>query len=206
MPEDSLAEYRGLWPDPPYRGGNGYLPHPSPRAAYAAMITRMDREVGRILDLVRELGLDERTIVVFTSDNGPTYERIGRVGLGVLPLRRSSPRAARARSTRAACACPAIVRWNGRVPAGLVSERVTGFEDWLPTLLELAGAAEADAAGDRRHAASPRRCWAGRRSRGPSSTGSSRATAGSSPSAWATGRACARASGSRGRSDSSSTT
>ena len=88
VPEDSLAEYRGLWPDPPYRGDNGYLPNPSPRAAYAAMVTRMDREVGRILDLVRELGLDERTIVVFASDNGPTYDAHRRLGLGVLPLGR----------------------------------------------------------------------------------------------------------------------
>ena len=46
VPEDSLAEYRGLWPDPPYGGENGYLPHPAPRAAYAAMVTRLDREVG----------------------------------------------------------------------------------------------------------------------------------------------------------------
>jgi hypothetical protein len=46
VPEDSLAEYRGKWPDPPYNGDKGYFPHPSPRACYAGMVTRMDRDVG----------------------------------------------------------------------------------------------------------------------------------------------------------------
>ena len=117
VPEDSLAEYRGLWPDPPYRGDNGYLPNPSPRAAYAAMVTRMDREVGRILDLVRELGLDERTIVVFASDNGPTYDRIG--GSDSEFFRSAGPLRGRKGSLyEGGVRVPAIVRWKGRVPAG----------------------------------------------------------------------------------------
>ena len=138
VPEDSLAEYRGLWPDPPYRGDKDYLPHLSPRAAYAAMVTRMDREVGKILDLVRELGLEERTIVVFTSDNGPTYDRIGgsdseffRSAGGLRGLKGSL--------YEGGVRVPAIVSWKGRVASGAVSDRVTGFEDWLPTLLELVG-------------------------------------------------------------------
>ena len=139
VPEDSLAEYRGLWPDPPYRGDQGYLPHPAPRAAYAAMVTRMDREVGRILELVRELELEQRTIVVFTSDNGPTYDRIGgsdseffRSAGGLRGLKGSL--------YEGGVRVPAIVSWKGRVASGAVSDRVTGFEDWLPTLLELVGA------------------------------------------------------------------
>ena len=71
VPEDSLAEYRGKLPDKPYAGGKGYLPHQYPYAAYAAMITRMDREIGRMMALVKELGLDEKTLFIFTSDNGP---------------------------------------------------------------------------------------------------------------------------------------
>src|SRR5215510_1239735 len=66
VPEDSLSEYVGKWDDPPYDGSRGYLPHPHPRAAYAAMVTRMDRSVGRILALVKELGLDDNTLVIFT--------------------------------------------------------------------------------------------------------------------------------------------
>jgi arylsulfatase A len=142
VPEDSLAEYRGLWPDPPYRGDSGYLPHPAPRAAYAAMVTRLDREVGRILDLVRELGLDDRTIVVFTSDNGPTYDRTG--GSDSEFFRSAGPlRGLKGSLYEGGIRVPAIVRWKGNVPAGVVSDRVTGFEDWMPTLLELAGAKDA---------------------------------------------------------------
>ena len=53
MPEDSLKEYEGKFPEEPYTGDRGYLPHRTPRAAYAAMITRMDREVGRVTALIR---------------------------------------------------------------------------------------------------------------------------------------------------------
>ena len=77
VPADSLAEYAGLFPETPYRGDRGYLPHRQPRAAYAAMVTRMDRDVGRLLDLLTRLGLEEQTIVVFTSDNGPLYDGHG---------------------------------------------------------------------------------------------------------------------------------
>lgn len=71
VPDDSLAEYAGLWDDPPYTGGKGYIPHFKPKAAYAAMITRMDREIGSVMKLVSDLGLDEDTLFVFVSDNGP---------------------------------------------------------------------------------------------------------------------------------------
>ena len=77
VPEDSISEYEGDFPEKPYLGGRGYLPQRQPRAAYAGMITRMDREVGKLLLLLGKLGLDQRTIVVFTSDNGPLYDELG---------------------------------------------------------------------------------------------------------------------------------
>src|SRR6185436_3509613 len=77
VPEDSLKEYAGQFQETPYTGDRGYLPHRQPRAAYAAMVTRMDRDVGRLLALLRDFGLEERTIVVFASDNGPLYDRAG---------------------------------------------------------------------------------------------------------------------------------
>jgi arylsulfatase len=138
VPEDSLAEYRGLWSDPPYTGEKGYLPHPAPRAAYAAMVTRLDRDVGRILDLIRELGLEDQTIVVFTSDNGPTYDRTG--GSDSEFFRSAgSLRGLKGSLYEGGLRVPAIVSWKGRVAGGRVSDRVTGFEDWLPTLVELVG-------------------------------------------------------------------
>ena len=76
VPDEDLKPYRDLgWTDPPFTrdGGYGYTPHFTPRAAYAAMITRLDRYVGRLLDLLDELGLADNTIVVFSSDNGTTH-------------------------------------------------------------------------------------------------------------------------------------
>jgi arylsulfatase A-like enzyme len=142
VPEDSLAEYRGKWDDPPYPGGQGYLPQFAPRAAYAAMVTRMDREAGRIMDLVKELGLDEQTIFVFSSDNGPLDERycgtdsefFGSTG---------GLRAGKGSLYEGGFRVPCVVRWKGHIEPGTVSDRVTGFEDWLPTLLELTGKAKA---------------------------------------------------------------
>jgi hypothetical protein len=138
VPEDSVAEYRGRWPETAYRGDEQYLPTPSPRATYAAMVTRMDREVGRLLDLLRELGLDERTVVVFTSDNGPTHD----VGGADSPFFASAGglRGLKGSLYEGGVRVPAIVRWPGRVAPGSISDRVTGFEDWMPTLLALAGA------------------------------------------------------------------
>ncbi|MHA3775670.1 arylsulfatase [Verrucomicrobiota bacterium sgz303538] len=138
VPEDSLKEYEGEFPETPYGGGRGYLPNRTPRATYAAMITRLDREIGRLMTLVKELGIDERTIVVFTSDNGPLYEQLGGTdaeffeSAGIFRGRKGSYYEGGFRE-------PCIVRWPGKIKAGSASERVTGFEDWLPTFCELIG-------------------------------------------------------------------
>ncbi|MHC4433449.1 MAG: sulfatase-like hydrolase/transferase, partial [Planctomycetota bacterium] len=72
VPEEDLRQYKGKWPETPYKG-KSYLPHPTPRACYAAMISFLDRQVGRVMRLLKELGLDDNTVVFFTSDNGTTY-------------------------------------------------------------------------------------------------------------------------------------
>lgn len=136
VPEDSLAEYKGRLDDKPYTGGNGYLPHQYPHAAYAAMITRMDRDIGRMVDLVRDLGLEEDTVFVFTSDNGAVYPLSG-----FDPVYFNSNgelRGYKGEIYEGGIREPLIVSWKGHVPAGKTCDRVTGFEDWLPTLVELA--------------------------------------------------------------------
>jgi arylsulfatase A-like enzyme len=138
VPEDSSKEYVGRWEDPYYDGSRGYLPIQHPRATYAGMITRMDREIGKVMQRVKELGLDEKTIFVFTSDNGPLYDKLGGTDCdffnsnGGLKGRKGSLNEGGVR-------VPCIVRWPGKIAAGQVSDRVTGFEDWTPTLLELLG-------------------------------------------------------------------
>jgi len=134
VPPDSLKEYEGKFPEEPYPGSGQYVPDRTPRATYAAMITRMDREIGRIMSLVRELGIDENTIFVFISDNGapggiPTsYFNSGGIFRG-----------GKGSIYDGGFRVPAIVRWTGHIKPGTRSDRVTGFEDWLPTLVELTG-------------------------------------------------------------------
>lgn len=151
VPEDSLAEYAGKWDDPPYDGKNGYLPHPSPRAAYAAMVTRMDRSVGRILDLLKELKLDDNTIVIFTSDNGGAFGTVTR-DFDFLPGRMGGTDYIYFRSTgnfrafkgsvyEGGIRVPMIARWPGKIKAGSVSQLPAVFYDLLPTFCELAGIA-----------------------------------------------------------------
>ena len=142
VPEDepSLAEYRKAIPELPYVH-KGYLPHPTPRAGYAAMVTRMDREIGELIDLIEELGLGEDTIFVFTSDNGPTYDRLG--GSDSDYFNSSEGRKGYKGSVyEGGLRVPMIVRWDGRIAAGGESDLPTYFPDWMPTLLDLTGHGE----------------------------------------------------------------
>lgn len=124
MEVPDLGEYAGLdWPEP--------------QKGHAAMITRMDRDVGRVLDLLRELGLDEKTVVVFTSDNGPHREG----GNDPAFNRSSGPfRGIKRDHTDGGIRVPMIVRWPGTVPSERVDASVWWFADVMPTLAELAGA------------------------------------------------------------------
>ncbi|EEF57661.1 arylsulfatase [Pedosphaera parvula] len=138
VPEDSLKEYEGKLPETPYTGGKGYLPNRTPHAAYAAMITRMDRDLGRMLALIKELNLDDDTIFVFTSDNGPAPQDMG--GTDTKFFNSSGPfRSGKTSIYEGGMRIPLIVRWHGKIQPNSTSDRVTGFEDWLPTLLELSG-------------------------------------------------------------------
>jgi arylsulfatase A-like enzyme len=139
-PEDALKEYEGAFPEEPYSGE--YLPHRTPHAAYAAMITRMDREMGKLLALVDEFGLRQNTIVVFTSDNGPLWDRYGGTDSAFFNSN-GGLRGKKGGYYEAGIHVPCIVRWPGKVAAGATNDRVTGFEDWLPTFLELIGSKDA---------------------------------------------------------------
>lgn len=142
VPEDSLAEFEGKYPEEPYVGGRSYLPHRTPRAAYAAMITRMDREVGRVLRRLRELGLEDDTIVIFTSDNGPLFNQLGGTDTDFFNSA-AGLRGRKGSYYEGGFRVPLLVQWKGRIAPGTTSDRVTGFEDWLPTVLELIGARSA---------------------------------------------------------------
>ncbi len=138
VPDDSLQQYADLWEETPYLGKKGYLPHPSPRAAYAAMITRMDRNVGRIIDLVKELGLEENTLIMFTSDNGPTYAG----GVDFDFFNSAGPlRGLKGSLYEGGIRVPFIARWKGRIEPGAKSDHIGASWDVLPTVAEFAGIA-----------------------------------------------------------------
>ena len=140
--EPALAGYRDHFQDePPYLGGRGYVPNPHPLATYAAMIARMDREVGLLVGLLDELGLTDDTIFVFSSDNGATMPGTG--GLDTARLRSNGPlRDWKGSPYEGGLRVPTVAVWPGHIPAGRAIEAPTGFEDWLPTLLDLAGLAD----------------------------------------------------------------
>lgn len=113
------------------------LPWPEPVKGYAAMVTRLDRDVGRILDLLDELNLGTETIVFFASDNGPHREGGNDPGFN----HSSGPlRGIKRAMYEGGIRVPMIVRWPGRVPAGQVSDAVWWFADFLPTAAALAHA------------------------------------------------------------------
>jgi arylsulfatase A-like enzyme len=103
---------------------------------FAAMVTRMDKDIGALMALLKELGLDERTIVFFTSDNGPHREG----GHDPDFFDDNGPlRGIKRDLYEGGIRVPMIARWPGRVPAGKTSGQVWAFWDFLPTAAALAG-------------------------------------------------------------------
>ena len=152
VPEDSLAPFRGKFPEQAFANPRadgtptgarpespslGYRSQPQPHAAFAAMITRMDRDVGRLVDLLSQRGIDRRTLVLFISDNGPHQEGGGdpvffRSAGGLRGIKRDL--------YEGGIRVPMIARWTGVIPAGRVSNHVWAHWDVLPTVAAMAGA------------------------------------------------------------------
>lgn len=110
---------------------------PEPEKGRAAMISRLDADVGKIVEKVAELGLAENTLILFTSDNGPHAEGNSTVEF----LDSNGPlRGSKRDLYEGGIRVPLIVRWPGHVPAGNVDETPWGFVDMVPTLAALIGA------------------------------------------------------------------
>jgi arylsulfatase A len=152
VPEDSLEPFRGKFPERPFANATadstpagarpegpslGYRSQPQPHAAFAAMITRMDRDIGRLIDLLSRRGIDRRTLVLFVSDNGPHQEGGGdpvffKSAGGLRGIKRDL--------YEGGIRVPMIARWTGVVPAGQTSSHVWAHWDMLPTVADIAGA------------------------------------------------------------------
>lgn len=133
--DEMLAQYQGKWPEKPHpETGHGYTGHPTPRAAYAAMISHLDRDVGRITALLKKLNLSHNTLVIFTSDNGATFT--GGVDYdffeSVKPLR-----GLKGSLFEGGIRVPMIASWPGKIPANSTSDLISSFADFLPTVAQL---------------------------------------------------------------------
>jgi uncharacterized sulfatase len=113
---------------------------PPQQKAHAAMISRLDADVGRLLALLSKLDIDQHTLVFFSSDNGPHRE-----GGNDPDFNNSNGplRGIKRDLTEGGIRVPFIARWPGRIKAGTTSDFVGGFQDLLPTLADLAGASTA---------------------------------------------------------------
>ncbi len=140
VPDEELKPYlANNWPETPFtaKDGYGYTPHRTPRAAYAAMITHLDSDVGRVMALLKELQLDESTLVMFSSDNGTThldqevdfdfFESVG-------PLR-----GLKGSLYEGGIRVPMIARWPGKIQAGQTTDHISAFYDVMPTIAEITG-------------------------------------------------------------------
>jgi arylsulfatase len=139
QPDDSLLQsYRGkLLPEREYRGDKGsrYNPTPEGHAQFAAMVARLDAQVGEIMQLLEERGLADNTVLIFTSDNGPHEEGGADPGY----FNHDGKFRGLKRSTHeGGIRIPFIVRWPGHIRAGSESDQPFAFYDLMPTFCELA--------------------------------------------------------------------
>lgn len=149
-PDDEvLAQFKGKFEEVPYNPNNEgaaygsenfnynyYSPQEAPFAHYAAMVTRVDKYVGEIMSLVKELGLEENTIIVFSSDNGCTSEG----GYQADYFDSNGPlRGYKRDLTDGGIRAPMIASWKGKFPANTTSDMICAFWDMLPTFADVVG-------------------------------------------------------------------
>jgi len=114
---------------------NYYKDLPSPRRDYAALVSTMDEKIGEVISKLKELGLEENTIIVFQSDHGHSEEERTFGGGGF-----AGPyRGAKFSLFEGGVRIPAIISWPGKIPQNEVRDQLSINVDWFPTLLELTG-------------------------------------------------------------------
>ena len=146
-PQEWMDRYPKEWDEEKgaYRGQNGYLPHPRPRAGYASMISDLDEHIGTVLARLKKHGLDDNTIVIFTSDNGPTHSsRDPKFNVGGVDTdffnSKGDLRGYKGSLYEGGIRVPTIVRWPGKTKPGSTTAAPSYFPDWFPTLCTIAGA------------------------------------------------------------------
>ncbi|MEJ6951437.1 sulfatase-like hydrolase/transferase [Natronospora cellulosivora (SeqCode)] len=134
-PEDYMAAYREKWPQFEDKTAQyGGVTINNPIAGFAAMMTMLDDDVGRILDLLEELGIDDNTIVMFTSDNGPHHEG----GHDPDFFNSYGPLRGYKRDLyEGGIRVPKLVRWPDKIEAGSLTDHPSAFWDLMPTIADI---------------------------------------------------------------------
>ncbi len=140
-PEEWVQKYVDKFGDEePYLGQNGYFPNRHPHAAYAAMVSYLDNQVGQLEQQLKDLGIYENTLIIFTSDNGPTYN--GGTDSpwfdSAKPFRSDYGRG-KGFMYEGGIRVPMIASWPGKIAPGITSDHISAFWDVLPTLCDVAG-------------------------------------------------------------------
>lgn len=142
VPQESMQPYLGKFPEKPFRSQakqwspGVYSPQENPNAAFAGMVSHLDRDVGQLLAKLEALGLDRDTLVMFASDNGPHREG----GADPYFFNGSGPlRGIKRDLYEGGIRIPFIARWPGQIETGTTNDHVSAFWDILPTCAELAG-------------------------------------------------------------------
>lgn len=133
VPDDELAAFDGKFAETPF-AGDWYCSQTKPRATFAAMITRIDRNVGRIVKLLKDKGIYDNTIIIFSSDNGTHLEG------GHDPYffaSNSLYRGTKRDLYQGGIRTPYIVSWGDRIRSGSVSYHVSAFWDFVPTVCDI---------------------------------------------------------------------
>lgn len=135
LPHDSVyQQYENSFEETFYDGTRGYFPVEKPRASFAAMVSRLDMYVGEVLSELKRLGIDDNTLVIFTSDNGPHEEG------GADPdfFQSYGPLKGLKRDVyEGGIRVPFIARYPGKIKAGEKSDHISAFWDMMPTFAEL---------------------------------------------------------------------
>jgi arylsulfatase A len=135
VPDEALSQYLGKFDEKPYLGTAGYLPNQHPMSTYAAMISQLDRYVGQVIAKLKSSGIDKNTLVIFTSDNGPTWVS------GITPDLFDSSAGLRGRKAQlyeGGIRVPFIARWPGKIRPNSTSDLPSVMYDMFPTFTELA--------------------------------------------------------------------
>ncbi|GGZ92054.1 arylsulfatase [Algibacter mikhailovii] len=135
IPEDQKAQYSNLnWPLRKMKMAH-YRHDENGHVTYASMVSRLDKDVGRILNKLIEMGVDDNTLVVFTSDNGHEYDNLKDEFFDSNGIYRGKKRDLYEGGLR----MPFVARWPNKIKPGSATNHVSAFWDFLPTACDIAG-------------------------------------------------------------------